>query len=577
MFDSDDIAPRRYAVQDSAELRRILEIPRRVWTQEQAAELARVMTEAFRTRTGTQTLRPVQAIALAEMAQWGGAFLPIRVGGGKTLISLLAPRMFPHVSRPLILLPAALRDKTRRELAEYRKHWILPAFVRIESYETLSRAGAADFLEQYQPDLIVADEGHKLKNPGAAVTKRVARYLRKHRNQCVFVIMSGTITKRSIRDFAHLTSWALPKTNPCPEDFNVLDEWSRALDVNVHPSRRLAPGALNLLRYDPEEDIRRAFRRRLVQSPGVVATQEGPLPIGLRIRSHALALPESLRQAYDRLRTSWTTPDDWPIEDGVALWRHARELATGFYSRWNPRPPDDWRDARRAWAAVCREILSSNRRNLDTELQVRQAVEAGLYPEASEILARWKAIAPTFEVHAEAVWLSDETIDWIADHARRHGPCLIWTDRPAVGNRLADRHGFRFYANLGLDATGRFVERHDPERDGSCVVSINANREGRNLQAWSRNLVVDVPPNGAIWEQMLGRTHRDGQRAEVVSVDVLFGCIEDVEAFWRAVKDSDYAEAMTGQAQKLVHADVEDVEDVETARMRTGPQWQKTI
>jgi len=525
-------------------------------------------------------LKPVQAVALCEIAQWRGGLLPIRVGGGKTLLSFLASRVVPSVQRPLILLPAHLREKTQREMRLYRRHWKLPAFIRIESYQMLSRINGAGLLEDYEPDQIFADEAHLLKNPSAACTKRMARYLRERRKNGDlgpdFIAASGTITKRSIRDFTHLSAWALRHMSPCPADYDALDEWSRALDVNVAAYRRLAPGALSALRASPTEDIRLAFRRRLTETPGVVATQEGPLPIGLEITSHSPPLDPTLIGAYQSLRDNWITPDEWPIEDGIAMWRHARELATGFYSRWNPRPPDDWRDARREWAAQCRDILSNNRRNLDSELQVRRAVDAGQYPAAVSALRRWQEVEPTFDPNAEAVWVSDRTLDWIANWARANGPALLWTERPAVGLRLAARHGMPYYANLGIDArTGRDLEAHVPLRDGSAVVSIDANSVGRNLQTWDRNFLIDIPPNGAKWEQVLGRTHRDGQQSPTVHVGVLFGCIEDVSAFWRAVEDSEYAEDLTGQAQKLVHSDLEQVEDLDAARLRVGPQWSK--
>jgi hypothetical protein len=524
-------------------------------------------------------LKPIQAIALSEIAQYRGGLFPIRVGGGKTLISFLAPRVLPGAKRPLLLLPAHLRDKTRNEMRAYRRHWQLPPFMRIESYQGLSRVSGASLLKDYAPDLIIADEAHMLKNPQAACTRRLARYIRDTRRAggaADLVVMSGTITKRSVRDFAHLSNWALRQLGPLPAAHDPLDEWSRALDTGVQGSRRLAPGALAVLRADPTEPIRVAFRRRLVQTPGVVATQEGPLPIELQITSHAVDLDPLLTAAYDTLRQEWITPDEWPIEDGVAMWRHARELATGFYSRWNPRPPEDWRNARRDWAAECREILKTNRRELDTELQVRRAVgELDQYPHALPALRRWQAIGPTFEPNSEAVWISDRTMRYVADWAAKNGPALIWTERPAVGERLSALTGCPYYGNLGIDAaTGRSVESHDPA-SGSAILSIEANSVGRNLQKWNRNFVVDVQPNGAKWEQMLARSHRDGQKACTVFVDVLFGCIEDVLGFWRAVTDSEYAEDVSGQAQKLVHADLENVEDVQAAGRRAGPQWNK--
>ncbi len=578
--------PPARAVQDSTELERVLAIPRRVWTPEQARDLAQRLTSALAMPPtqgcpkecpcegrGFMTLRPIQAIALLEMTQWDGGLFPIRVGGGKTLINFLAPRMFANKSRPLSLLPAHLIQKTRRELKALRRHWIIPAFLRFESYQMLSQVNAAGMLQAYEPDLIIADECHYLKNPSAACTKRVSRYVKEHRHDTALVLMSGTMITRSIKDFAHLSSWALKKTNPLPERFEVLEEWARAMDVNIAEHRRLAPGGLDALRAHPTENIRQAFRRRVVQSPGVVATQEPPLPIGLEIRSHEAQLDPVLKEAYKTLRRDWTTPDQWPIEDGVAMWRHARELSNGFYSVWDPRPPDDWREARADWFRTSRYLIAHNRRNLDTEKQVRLAVLKGQYPEALPYWEKWDKIRDTFDPNAVPVWVSNKTVQWIVDWAKGcGGPALLWTNRPALGHRL-EEFGIPYYGQKGLDSRGRFIEDHQ----GTCALSIDANKEGRNLQhRWHRNLVLDIPPNGARWEQMLGRTHRDGQPSSVVNVDVLFGCLEDVEAFWRAVKLSWATEDYMGQAQKLCHANLEDVLDVATASGYKGDQWRKT-
>lgn len=72
----------RTSVTKSAELRRILALPRRVW-EEKAQELVPALSEYLRAPGGTQTLRPVQAISLVEMHDFGGLLGIIRVGGGK--------------------------------------------------------------------------------------------------------------------------------------------------------------------------------------------------------------------------------------------------------------------------------------------------------------------------------------------------------------------------------------------------------------------------------------------------------------------------------------------------------------
>ena len=132
-----DLFRRKEGVGLSPELTRILNLPRRDW-RDHGVESARLLTEALKTPQGTQALRPIQGATLREILEVQGAFAPIRVGGGKTLISLLAFVML-DAQRPLLLLPAALVKKTEREQEELRKHWQIPAFVRIVSYELLSR------------------------------------------------------------------------------------------------------------------------------------------------------------------------------------------------------------------------------------------------------------------------------------------------------------------------------------------------------------------------------------------------------------------------------------------------------
>ena len=555
------------SVQDSPELDRILSIPRRTWTPAELLTLSADMTAALKTANGTQTLRPIQALALLEIGKWRGAFLPIRTGGGKTLLSLLAPRMVPS-ARPLLLVPAHLREKTRDELAGYRKDWVLPKFIKIMSYQTLSTVANAAALDDYRPDFIFCDEAHYLKNTSAACTARVSRYMKEQYGKVPFVVASGTLTKRSIRDFAHLGNWSLRERNPVPQDWNALDEWSRALDVNVNAQRRLMPGALSRLRNSPIEPIRSAFKRRLVDTPGVVATQDKPLPIPLTFESHLMHYPSP---HWSMLRDDGMTPDGWECMDGIEIWRHARELSIGCWYRWDPRPPTEWSMARSAWGRLCREILKTNRRNLDSELQVVMAVQAGHYPHAEAIYADWKAIEPTFTPNVEAVWESDHAIEWIRDWIAK-GPGIVWVSHRFLGERLADMGVLPYYSNGGLcTKTGRAIEQADPTK--AIAASIAANSTGRNLQMFNRNLIVGVPPNGSIFEQLISRTHRDGQTAAAVSVEMLFGCVEDVSAFWRAVEDSKYAEAMTGQAQKLCHSALTSVADPDIVSAHCTAQW----
>ncbi len=543
-------------VQHTACLRRVLSLPRRNWSEDEAAALAAELTSLLRTPTGTMQLRPIQAVALAEIGTYGGAFLPIRVGGGKTLVSLLAAYVV-DAKRPLLVLPAKLIAKTRRAFAELSRHWKLPP-IRIESYELLGRVQAADLLDRYQPDLIILDEAHRAKNPRAAVTRRLFRYLSKHTAR--LVAMTGTMMRRSLHDFAHILRRALGEENaPVPKTHNETEEWAAAID-DIKGDRQVGVGALRRLLDDGEdpsvENARHGFRRRLVSTPGVVATDERFEGASLSITAVRPPPSAAINRALFNLRATWTLPNGQPLALGVDVWRHALEMALAFYYVWDPPPPKDWLTARKEWCAVARKILGSNRRALDSELQVANAVDDGHYPYAVPALEAWREVRDTFRPKNVPVWFDDSVINYCAEWARKPG--LIWCGHVAFATRLSEVAGIPYYGAKGLDAKGRPIpEFGEPGcGEGAAVVSVKANNEGRNLQMWCRNLIVGPPSSGLEWEQILGRTHRDGQPADEVEVDVLVTCDEHVEDTEKAISNAGCIEAMQGQAQKLRYADV---------------------
>lgn len=231
----------RRAVARSADFARIVNLP----TKEilDGETLAREMTQALRTPGGTMSLRPVQALALYEMMNCGGAFCPMGVGTGKTLVFLLAPIVL-DLERPIGLLPASLKEKTERERRHYAEHFKVDRTMQLYSYEMLGRESSANWLSNMRPDGLITDESHRLKNPKAACTRRVARWMREN-PETKFVAMSGTMIKDSLRNFAHLLRWSLGAENaPIPQTEGELDEWADALDERVPPLQRMKPGAL---------------------------------------------------------------------------------------------------------------------------------------------------------------------------------------------------------------------------------------------------------------------------------------------------------------------------------------------
>lgn len=560
-------------VKPNDELRRIARLPRRLWDS-YAEELADELTVILRAPGGTMRLRPIQAVALAEIGTVGGMFGPIRVGAGKTLVSLLAPEC-AFACRPLLLVPASLVGKTERDQAVLRAHWRLPEFVRIMSYEWLGRVQAAEALEDYRPDLIVCDEVHRLKNPRAAVTRRVRRYM----SECPetkFVGMSGTVTKRSIKDYAHIIRWThKPDAVPIPRWHGDLELWADALDERKGQIRRADPGALRVLcnededrawDQEPRRTARRAYRRRLVETPGVVATKETPIDASIRVRGVEPPVSKAIDEAFARLRYRWETPDGWPIADGLAMFRHARELALGFYYVWDPRPPAHWLEARRAWAAFVRNVLRHSRK-LDSELQVRNR-----FGDADECRA-WLAVREEFVPNTEPRWIDASVLRFATAWAHKHKG-IVWTEHTCFGELLSKTSGIPYYGRKGLDERGNPIDVHSPGTP--LIASIQSNSTGRNLQAWSSNLIASMPANGMQTEQLFGRTHRDGQDADEVLFDVLVSCAEHVGAFWQAVRDCEFVHDSTGSPQKLLVADV-DMPTADSIAFRGGSRWDKQV
>lgn len=524
---------------------RIDALPRRdAWAQ--ASALVRSLTARLRRKGGTMTLRPAQALALAELADSGKLFAPIGAGAGKTLLTQLSA-VVARASRVVVLLPVGLRAQWLRDLEHNARHWTIdPSVFTVVPYSELSTKRGADAIERAAPSLIVADEAHNLRHATSARTKRVARYLDEHPS-CGFIPLSGTLTARSIRDYAHLAKWALGEGSPLPVWPRTLAEWAEALDEGVDPSARRAPGILS--RWQRQgETVREAYRARVVESPGVIATSESALGTGLELYSVEFSCP-LITAALARARVD-------SYGDPLELARLQRELACGFrYSfAWPDNKPDmAWLTARAAWHGAVAEFLERwahaglDSPGLVADACARAADGLGAWPSPATRAAwadwsseRFKRAPPRRTTHVSAE-CAEFVSRWVA--ALDGAPALVWVEHEAAGRAIA--------ARLGCEWFGEGADPGALEAPRTLVASIKAHGTGRNLQAWADNLVVSPPASGAVWEQLLARTHRPGQLADTVRVSVAQAFAWQRTAFARAQRDARYIEETTGQVQKL--------------------------
>lgn len=551
----------------TAEFRRIEALPRR--SPEDWQQVAYRLTEALRTPEGREILRPIQAQALTELRALGGLFTPIPVGGGKTLVSLLAPRVLQS-KRPLLLLPAALIPKTKAEQQRLSNHWRIPLGIRMVSYEELGRVGAVRLLEGHNPDLIIADEAHRLKNRKAGVTRRVIRYLKEHPEVQV-AMMSGTMMSKSLKDFGHILRWTHKTQAPIPESNDELYEWADALDENVPLLKRVLPGPL--VEWAPPGDhgskltaARRGFYERLSSTPGVVCSNgQDETKASLYLNAILYDVNPTTELNFkivrgdpnDKKYPGWITPDGWWMGSATEMRLRLRELALGLHGVWDPRPEQDWLDARKFWAAYCREVLSKSR-TWDTELQVKQAIDAGLVPDGGGTLAAWREMEPTFTIQPRDVWHDDAALKvcegWLAK-----GPGIVWVEHVFFAKELAKRTGLPYFREKGYDANGLHLQTYADTNEGkkvSAICSAFSCITGMNIQkTWSRNLVTAPASGNTTWEQLIGRTHRPGQTEDEVSIDIMVGCLEHWESIQGAIRGAKALGDTMGSPQKLALAD----------------------
>lgn len=559
------LAFRAGGVSESGELDRIVGLPRRPAD----LDLYEDLTPLYRKPGGTMSLWPVQSAALAEMAKSNGLLAPIGVGFGKTLITLLAPKAMKS-KRAVLLIPPQLRAQLlQRNIPDLNKHWNLPLeALTIVAYSELSSAKSANLLDEIKPDLIIADECHLVKSRSSARTKRFIRFFREH-PECRFVGLSGTITRRALLDFGHLAEIALKARSPVPHNYHALNEWDEAISVSKDP---LPPGALRKLcssdelavvdsSTDPfkvQQAVRSAFRRRLVETAGVVATSEGAIGTSLVLKGLNPIVPAEIKIALAGLRETWQIGAD-ELVDALSVLRVGCQLAGGFHYRfvWPGGVPDrEWLEARKNWNSELREILKLSRRGLDSPLLVTNAVLRGDL--VSVAYAAWAAVKVRYnpEPPREVVWISDflvqEVVRFAKEQATKTAPMIIWYAWQSLGEEIAKLGGFPFFG--GGDKASAELLKIDAKKNPIIVCSQKAHGTGKNLADYSQCLFTTPPSGGVDFEQILARVHRPGQMADEVLAYIYVHTEEMRRAFLSALRDARYIQTSQGQKQKILYS-----------------------
>src|SRR5581483_6423198 len=482
--------------------------------------------------------------------------------------------------RALYVMPGSGIGKTIHEIEVLREHWNIINF-QLVSYQKLAREEQEFFF--FEPpgpyNVIMLDEAHYCRNHQTAVTRRIHR-LREKAGQEILVtriatgqqfrvqvppppkmaVMTATPVKDSVRDVGHTMGWSMGEMSPLPRDDSDLADWSGALDAE--PAERYAPGALTAFSggNDSLELVRKGVGKWIFDTPGCISSSETYVNAKLEIALRDVPLTAQEDEWFRMLRgdpddpdnfPGWTTPDGDVFTEAAELWRHACSLALGYFTRWEPGAPAPWRNARYRWHHWAREVLKASR-TIDTIAQLATAVDNGRFDDyvildkgremtPREILGEWREIEPTFVLcqcgalptcqrpHSVPVWVGDTALQYAERWLEGGG--ILWTGHRHFGLELAKRTGLRFFAEGGESADGASIVT---SRDRAIIASSVACKEQFNLQYWNRNLIASVWPAAYAVEQLIGRTHRQGQRAELVTVEWMISCREQLDGFARA-------------------------------------------
>lgn len=644
-------------VQNSADLRRILALPRRPQPNGRdkvdalSAYLGRdnpACECAAKGRKCIRTLRPIQVAALLEIARYGGVLGPIIVGGGKTLIDLLAPWMLARhgVKTTLLLVPAKLVAQIEIDVDLYKQHLRMPdimfqgqndqphrnpsphgmpstPLLHVMSYNRLQVASSTDILDRLKPDAIIADECQNIRaipdgaSRGSTRAGRVYDY-RRANPKTKFVALSGSMTKAKLDDYGHFADWALANPadpadfdthrSPLPIDPNARKEWGAVIDAGGDVS---AAGALLAL-CGPGEGVRQAFRRRLHDTPGVIATTEAVIDATLEIRERDVKVPAHLRSMIREVRDSWIRPDGEELVDALSAARCLRELACGLYLYWyfpNGEPEaliKEWLEARKEWHKELREVLRGRMPHMDSPLLCARAAarawgtatpELDAYPQTSEgaeeaelggpVAARARpdesstallaaAQLPTWKAETWPRWAKvkgrvrpetrvERVDDYLAADAAawgRENKGIVWYETVGFGDWVQEISGLWHMPGMlpRHGAGGTLIDRAtgdlaaDVHKGTSVILSLRSYGTGidRLQYRYAAQLFAQPPSSGEAWEQALGRLFRDGQESPRVTADVYRCTPELAAAVDVAAVQAKYVEETTGQAQKLL-------------------------
>ena len=466
------------------------------WTRADAGAVRAAIARAWlgargRDTLGAIVLRPYQRAAGARLrelvARYGGAMLADPVGFGKTYTALAAAR---NAERLVVVAPAALRGMWTDALS---RAGMQAAFV---SYEALSRGRTPDV----EPDFVIADESHHVRNPATRRYRALARLCAR----VPVLLLSATPVHNRLDDLrAQLALFLGHRANDLDADGLAACVVKREADsVDMGEPGTVLPRVADLEWLDIGADER--ILDEILELPPPVPVEDGgdggvllALSLIRQWGSSRAALASALRRRLAQFQALLEAfdADRYPTRAQLRAWCYtegALQLAFPQIAS-DTRIPDD---------TTLIDEATAHRDGVERLLRV-----LAMGPDPDD--ARAAALLDVMRRHPESqvVVFAEfaETVKALYRRLVSRGEVAMLTGRggAVAGGRVTRRELLAQFAPGGRD-------RVPAAQRVRTLITTDIFSEGVNLQAADVVVHADLPWTPARCEQRVGRIRRMG-------------------------------------------------------------------
>lgn len=340
---------------------------------------------------------------------------------------------------------------------------------------------------------------------------------------------------------------------------------------------------------DDVAGYRKAYTLRLNSSPGVVSSPDDVVGTGLLFANQPVQTPEAsegwstLTALIKQVEDEYITPGGEDIAHAIHCYKWLYELSAGFYNELFWPEVAVFAKRRKIQESQAQEILDKakkyeeakalftkelrywlgnySRPKLDSPLLVTGFLASkGAPPNGDDLLYYWELKQRLdFEGRPErdsrAVRICPYKIDAAAAWARelKGEGGIVWIHNEEIGDWVTER-----MLESGLDVLHCPAGANDEIRDTRnahriVVASIKAHGTGKNLQHFWNQFVLQWPRGAIQAEQMIARTHREGQKKDSLTVTMSNTTSFDHANFAACLNDALYIHQTGGGQQRLVY------------------------